>query len=379
MTPPLLRSLIEAASQTDLQPLAVSGDIYITQPLFDLELEKIFKHEWCCVGRTDEVPNPGDYFTTTVGVVPIIIIRRDAGEIGAMLNVCAHRLSQVASGKGHAARFACPYHGWVYDRSGKLIHATHMSDTVDPPTCSLHSVRVECWKGFIYVNVDPDAAPLAPSLEPLDSLIAPYHLERMQTLHKGQEVWQANWKICTENFLESYHIGMVHAKTLAPLVPHETLRMVPDGPGYAFHTLRWSDAAMMDLDPAIAIENHDLTEEQRRTVYVGGVFPNHLFTVAYDQITWIRAQPLAVDQTLVEWGVAGSFNIPHGTKPDPEHPNLYYLKAIPAVNLEDKVVVEGVQRGARAGLVRPSRLHPYEQPLLQFARYLASRLGAQPR
>jgi hypothetical protein len=81
-----------------------------------------------------------------------------------------------------------------------------------------------------------------------------------------------------------------------------------------------------------------------------------------------------VGKTLVEWGVAGNFNIPRGAKPDPDHPNLYYLKAIPAVNAEDKAVVEGIQRGARAGMVTPARLHPYERPLLLFARFLADKL-----
>jgi phenylpropionate dioxygenase-like ring-hydroxylating dioxygenase large terminal subunit len=364
------------AAQPDSTPRGISGDIYTSEPLLQLELERLFKHEWCCVGRVDELPQPGDYLTTEIGIVPIIVIRRDSGEIGAMVNVCSHRLSQVAKGSGNAKRFACPYHGWVYGREGELIQATHMPATFDKSSCALKSAQVECWNGFIYVNVDPHAPPLAPRLEPLGSLIAPYHLERMQTLHKGYDVWDANWKVPTENFLESYHIDMVHSQTLAPLVPHDTLKMIADGPGFAFHTFRWADIYMGPQDPAIAVENLDLDEEARRTVYVGGVFPNHLFTVAYDQITWMRCQPIAVDKTLIEWGVAGAFNIPRGTKPNPDHPNLNYLRAIPAVNAEDKPIVEGVQRGARAGMVKPAQLHPYERPLLMFARYLADRLGA---
>jgi choline monooxygenase len=369
-----LSSIVKTAAQAETAPLAMPGGVYTSEGLLKLELETLFKHEWFCVGRTDELPLAGDYFTTEVGNVPIIVIRRDSGEIGAMLNVCSHRLSQVASGSGNAKRFACPYHGWVYDRNGALVQATHMPANFDTSRCGLKVIKLEVWNGFIYVNADPKAAPLAPRLEPLGSLIEPYHLERMQTLHKGREIWDANWKILAENFLESYHIDMVHAKTLAPLVPHETLKMVPDGPGFAFHTFRWADPAMVDLDPSIGVENKSLTEEQRRTVYVGGVFPNHMFTVAYDQITWMRGQPIAVDKTLVEWGVCGSFNIPRGAKPDPDHPNLYYLKAMPAVNAEDKTVVEGIQRGARADMVTPARLHPYERPLLLFARFLADKL-----
>lgn len=370
-----LAGVSEMASQTESTMRGLAADSYVSRALFERELDTVFRHEWACVGRADEIPEPGDYFTTEVGVVPIIVIRRDDGEIGAMQNICSHRMAQVADGAGNAKRFACPYHGWVYGRRGELIRAIRMPEDFDRGACGLPQVRVECWQGFIYLNIDPQAEPLAPRLEPLGSMIEPFHMARMQTLHRGREIWNANWKILTENFLESYHIDMVHAQTLAPLVPHDTLKMVEDGPGYAFHTFRWSDAAMVALDPAIGVENPDLTEEQRRTVYVGGVFPNHLFTVAYDQFTWMRAQPLDVDRSLVDWGVAGSFKIPRGTKPDADHPNLYYLKAIPVANTEDKRVVEGVQRNARAGTVRPYRLHPDERPLLLFARFLAERLG----
>lgn len=368
-------TILEMAAQNEQAPLGLAGDAYSSKALFDSELASIFRHEWSCVGRADEVSEPGDYFTDEVGDVPIVVIRRDDGSIGAMQNICSHRMAQVvAAGSGNARRFACPYHGWVYDRNGELVQAIRMPADFDRTNCGLPQLQVELWNGFIYVNVDRKAPPLAPRLEPLGSLIKPFHLDRMQTLHHGKEIWNANWKILTENFLESYHLDMVHANTLAPLVPHDTLRMVPDGAGYAFHTFRWADAAMVKLDPSIGVENSDLSEEQRRTVYVGGVFPNHLFTVAYDQFVWIRAQPLDVGRSLVDWGIAGSFRIPRGSKPDANHPNLYYLKAMPVVNAEDKAVVEGVQRNAEVGTVRPGRLHPDERPLLLFARYLASRL-----
>jgi hypothetical protein len=88
----------------------------------------------------------------------------------------------------------------------------------------------------------------------------------------------------------------------------------------------------------------------------------------------MRAQPIGVDKTLVEWGICGASNIPHGSKPDADQPNLYYLHEIPKVNLEDKGIVERVQKGARSGMVTPSRLHANEHGLLTFARFLARRL-----
>jgi phenylpropionate dioxygenase-like ring-hydroxylating dioxygenase large terminal subunit len=359
------------AAQSDGAFDGPSPDIYTSDSLLELEYERIFKHQWACVGRTDELPNPGDYLTTEIGTVPVIVNRRDDGALGAMLNVCAHRLATVASGSGNAKRFACPYHGWVYDSDGTLRNAPRMPESLDKASCGLKQIKVESWNGFIYVNVDPSASPLAESLKPLEPLFHNYHMETMQTLHKGSEIWNTNWKIATENFLESYHLEMTHAASLGPFFPQEKLRMVSEGPNHAFHAFTMDDSNIHPIDPSIARPNPDLTDDDKRTVYVGGVFPNHLFTVAFDQFTWMRAQPIGVDKTLIEWGVAGAFTIPRGTKPDPDHPNLYYLKEIPHLNVEDKGVAEAVYRGARSGMINPSRLHPNEHGLLTFARFLA--------
>ena len=370
-------SITTMASQPDTGFVGISPDVYTSEALLALEYERIFKHQWACVGRVDELPDAGDYLTADVGLVPIIVNRGDDGKLGGMVNVCSHRLATVASGSGTARRFACPYHGWVYDSSGALLNAPHMPEGFDKAACGLKQIQVESWNGFIYVNVDLDAQSITECLAPLEPYFKNYHMERMQILAHASEVWNVNWKIATENFLESYHLEMAHATTLAPLSPQSTLKMVTEGPLHAFHAFTSSAARVRPLDPAIAIPNDDLTDEERRTVYVGGVFPNHLFTVAYDQFTWMRTQPLGVDKTLIDWGVAGSFNIPRGTKPDADHPNLNYIKHIPRVNIEDKNVTERVQKGARSGMVTPSRLQPNEHGLLTFARFLSRCLEGQ--
>jgi phenylpropionate dioxygenase-like ring-hydroxylating dioxygenase large terminal subunit len=364
------------AAQPDASFSGVSPDVYTSQPLLDLEYERIFKRQWACVGRIDELPNPGDYLTADVGVVPIVVTRGEDGALGAMINVCSHRMATVAAGSGNAKRFACSYHGWVYDSGGALLSAPRMPEDFDKSKCSLRQVQVEAWNGFIYVNVDLTAPSIGESLAPLEPLFRNYHMERMQVLARGSEIWNANWKIATENFLESYHLEMTHAATIGPFFPQATLKMVSEGPLHAFHAFTVGEELVHPIDPSIALPNPDLTDADKRTVYVGGVFPNHLFTVAYDQFTWMRAQPIAVDKTLVDWGVAGAFNIPRGTKPDASHPNLYYIHEIPKLNGEDRGVTERVQRGARSGMVNPSLLQPNEHGLLTFARFLSRCLSA---
>ena len=373
--PDLISGIQRTAAQIDADPVGISPNVYLSDELLGLEYEKIFKHQWACVGRSDEFAVPGDYLTTEVGIVPIIVNMRANGELGAMVNVCSHRLSTIVSGSGNAKRFACPYHGWTYDADGALIGAPRMSEAFNKDDCALKPVKVECWNGFVYVNIDLDALSLTESLKPLEPFFRNFHMQNMRSLHKGREIWNANWKVVTENFLESYHLAMTHAGSIGPLFSQDTLRMVSEGPNHAFHAFDVGDELIQPQDPAIALDNPDLTDADKHIVYVGGVFPNHLFTVAYDQFTWMRAQPIGVDQTSIEWGVCGAFNIPRGTKPNADHPNLYYLHEIPKVNAEDKGIVERVQKGARSGMVNPSRLHPNEHGLLTFARFLARSLS----
>jgi phenylpropionate dioxygenase-like ring-hydroxylating dioxygenase large terminal subunit len=364
-------SIVKMAAQDEADAVGHAPAIYLSEALLALEYETIFKHQWACVGRTDEFVDPGDYLTTEIGLVPVIVTMRANGTLGAMVNVCSHRMSTVASGAGNAKRFSCPYHGWTYDGDGTLIGAPRMPADFDTSACALKAVKVERWNGFVYVNIDPDAPPLAESLQPLEALFRNFHMEKMRSLHKGREIWNCNWKIATENFLESYHLEMTHAATIGPLFPQETLRMVSEGPNHSFHAFSVGDELLQPQDPAIALDNPDLTDDDRHIVYVGGVFPNHLFTVAFDQFTWMRAQPMGVDRTLVEWGICGAFDIPRGTAPDASHPNLYYLHEIPLVNAEDRGIVERVQKGARSGMVTPSRLQANESGLVNFARFLA--------
>jgi phenylpropionate dioxygenase-like ring-hydroxylating dioxygenase large terminal subunit len=371
-----IESIATMAAQAEDAIFGVSPDIYQSKDLLDVEYEKIFKHQWQCVGRADELVEPGDYLTTDLGIVPVIVNKRADGTLAGMVNVCRHRLATIASGTGNAKRFACPYHGWTYDADGSLINAPRMQADFDKSNCSLKPIRVEVWNGFIYANPDIDATPLADSLKPLEALFKNFHMEKMRTLIKSSEVWNGNWKIATENFLESYHLEMTHAKSLGPFFSQDTLRMVSEGPLHAFHAFTMGDDLVHPLDPSIAYDNPDLGDEEKHIVYVGGIFPNHLFTVAYDQFTWMRTQPISVDQTLVEWGVAGAFNIPRGTRPDPNHPNLYFMNEIPHLNIEDSGVVARVHKGARSGMVTPSRLSPNEHGLLTFARFLSRCLAS---
>lgn len=376
---PILDMLAQTARQDDDAPAPLGPDIYASPEILELELDTVFRKEWTCVGRVDEFRKPGDYVAITHGRIPIVAIMQSSGEITAMLNICAHRMAPLVNGRGNTPRFVCPYHAWSYDREGRLLAAPRMPKDFDTSQCTLHRAQVETWMGFVFVNPDPDAPSLVETLGALDALFRPYPLARMKTMQHIQFEWNCNWKIAVENFIESYHFEMVHAATLAEFSPQETLRMTAEGDNYAFHEFVWPEGSVERMEGSLLLDNPDITDEQERTVYFGGVFPNHMFTVQYDQIAWMRMQPLAVDRTLIDFGIAGFFDIPEGVEPDPTHPEFHYLRLAGEINEEDRAIVEGIQRNVSSRMGWPSRLHPAEHGILTFARYLDRQLHGRNR
>ena len=122
------------------------GYIYTSPEVYRQAKEKIFMKDWLCVGRVEEVENPGDYITFRVTDEPGIVARDDLGNLNAFSNVCRHRGVEVASGAGNLKEFRCPYHGWTYDLAGKLLGAPYMSEAKGfrPGRLSLETAPKRC-------------------------------------------------------------------------------------------------------------------------------------------------------------------------------------------------------------------------------------------
>ena len=182
-------------------------DWYSDPAVLRLERERIFRRTWQYAGRADQVAEPGAFFTCDLGGVPVVVVRDEDGTLRAFLNVCRHRGSLVCEGEGRRASLQCPYHAWTYGLDGSL-RAAPRSDLVpgfDRDELGLLPAAVDAWGPFVFVNPDPDAAPLAETLGELPSLVASAGLDvdalRFHHRAAGPE-YEANWKVCAENFLE---------------------------------------------------------------------------------------------------------------------------------------------------------------------------------
>ena len=190
-------------------------DWYSDPAVLRLERERIFRRTWQYAGRADQVAEPGAFFTCDLAGVPIVVVRDEDGGLRGFLNVCRHRGSLVCEGEGKRASLQCPYHAWTYGLDGSL-RAAPRSERVpgfEKEALGLVAVPVDAWGPFVFVNPDPEAEPLAETLGELPALVAAsgIDLDSLRFLKRASgEEYAANWKVCSENYLECYHCQVAH-------------------------------------------------------------------------------------------------------------------------------------------------------------------------
>src|SRR6187200_258551 len=189
-------------------------DWYSDPAVLRLERDRIFRRTWQYAGRADQVAEPGAFFTCDLGGVPIVVVRDKEGGLRAFLNTCRHRGSLVCEGEGRRETLQCPYHAWTYGLDGAL-RAAPRSDRepgFDKTELGLVPVSVDSWGPFVFANPDSEAAPLAETLGELPQLVTASGLDlsSLRFLQRTSGEYEANWKICSENFLECYHCQVAH-------------------------------------------------------------------------------------------------------------------------------------------------------------------------
>ena len=345
-----------AIDLSDYQP---SGDLsrartlparWYTEPEFlALEAEKIFYKTWQPVGRVEEVLRAGDFFSCEVLDQPLVIVRNKAGELRAFYNVCPHRAAVVAHGRGNRKSLQCKYHGWTYDLDGQLLRAPEFEgvNDWDAQAVCLQSVQVEAWGPWVFVNLDPSAAPMASAYGVIATEIsaAGFNLSEMRLVERRDYVIDCNWKVYVDNYLEGYHLPIAHPGLFREV----------DYDQYRVDTYRYyskQHAPIREVDPGETRDRRyarsGAAEEDALYYWI---FPNVMLNVYLDNTSINIIIPLGQDKTLTvfEW----YFEAP-GTGEGWE--SMQQIIAFSdEIQQEDIELCEWVQRGLRSNAYETGR------------------------
>jgi Rieske 2Fe-2S family protein len=282
---------------------ALDPRFYTDRSIAEAEQRLIFERTWQLVGHVSKLPRPGSYLAAQAGNQPVLVLRDESGELRAYRNVCRHRASQLLTGSGQCkGAIRCRYHGWTYRFDGTLIGVPEglaFGERLDKAALGLLPVRLEQLCGLLFVNLDPDAVPLADLLGDLPARLARYRLAELQPFTPGGGSQPANWKIVVDNYVEGYHIPIAHPGLMRMLDYKHYDTEVNE------HWV-WFEAPLRKKRSANRIERMyadlvepmpGLSDGDRHVWRYAFIYPNTTIDLYPDQVTTWQFVPDGVDRT----------------------------------------------------------------------------------
>lgn len=337
---------------------------YSDPEIFRKEQDLVFRRSWHYVGHRGMLPAPGSFFPAELAGVPVVVTRDRGGAIHALANVCRHRGAVVCEEAGAREALRCPYHGWTYELDGSLRSAprSDREPDFDPAALPLRSLPVAAWGPFLFAAPSEAVEPFEDVIGTLPGLMADLiDVDSLRFLKRVHADYRANWKVCVENFLECYHCRIAH-------------------PGFS---------RVIDTDP----EDYRLVPAVRFSSQYGPVREG--WTGPFDPIGPIgRGQFHFLYPSTTVNVMPGRSNLSIGpvvpTGPGTTHRFLDYFVGADVdedwiesmlafddqVGLEDRALVESVQRGMESGALPEGRLFVDSEALIAaFDDWLRARLG----
>ena len=338
---------------------ALPNAAYRDPDLVAAEMAGIWHGDWVFVTTEDALSTRGDQLPVVIGRQPVLLVRKQDGELAALSNLCAHRGTLLVERPANARRIQCPYHGWTYTDAGEL-HAVPFapSEAVDKAAHGLPAYRIESWHGLVFVSLDPDVEPLAERFAVVEPHLAARGIDRLhhRADQQSTQEWACNWKLAIINAMESYHLFKVHPSTLEPYAPTRGAYYIA---GSARATVTGGkvkgdeDYLLVSLPPGFV------------GVLSGGSFD------------WLSVHPVGVARCTVRLGSASAPHPPGSLgRLARSISESIGAAAYPVKDflLEDKAICERVQRGVSGDFV-PGPLVPMERVVADFGHYLNWRLN----
>ncbi len=317
----------------NIAPETLPAAQYRDPALYQIERREIFARGWLLLAHESQLPRPGSYVALHVAGFPLLVVRDEQGQIRCFHNVCRHRAGPLTQdGAGDCgAQLTCRYHGWRYKLDGRLAAARDFgpAEGFDPRNFSLFPLNVQTWRGFIFANMEKEPEPFSKTMAPLEEAMRAMDVERFTVPHLSTHDIACNWKTYVENYLEGYHIPVLHPSLSASIDTTYELDLKP--PVMFYRTAPLNGSAVAGLWawawPCLGVN-----------VYADGILMERMW-------------PLSHDRTRLDY----LFLFAEGTSPE------RIRRAVDAsvvTTLEDKEICEDVQRNLDAGIYETGRLSP---------------------
>ncbi|HEY8899020.1 MAG TPA: aromatic ring-hydroxylating dioxygenase subunit alpha [Chthoniobacterales bacterium] len=386
--------------QTAARPLSqattLPPEAYTSEAFYAWEVEHIFKREWQCLAHLSQIPNAGDFLTLDLLGEPLLVVNGKDSVVRALSRTCPHRGMDImppgfgrdghgtaepradAPGAGHTRLLLCPYHAWTFELDGRLkaCPEMHRAEGFTRDAHGLREFRTEIWNGFVFVNLDGQAAPLAPRLAEMNADFGQWAPADMQLVIQREWDCPFNWKVLVENFMESYHHLGAHAKTLQPMMPaRDTWNEQERELSVRCH-LPFKESVLDELHqrehafgfPTIAAL--DAPKKAESGLFL--VFPHFLIFTLPDRIVWYRIVPLGPGRLKL----LTTMLVPKTTAARPDFDTLLEaeMPLFFEFHLEDMEMCTAIQRGMSSLGAQRGRLSHLEMSVWLVQRYLAARI-----
>ncbi len=394
------QGICQAGAEPLSRATTLPAQAYTSEKFFEWEVDHILRAGWQCIAHVSQIPARGDFLNLDLLGEPLIVVHGKDEVIRALSPVCPHRsmdimpqgfgyeghtLAEARNGApdcGHTRLFLCPYHAWTFELDGRVKASPemHQAEGFCRDDFFLKSFRTEVWQGFVFVNLNGGAPPLAEGLGEMRADLEPFRLEGMKLVIAREWDCPFNWKVLVENFMESYHHLGIHHKTLQPMMPARDTWTEQERRFYIRAHLPYKDSVReayrtfeksADFSSALAPIPR-LSDGQKAEWGLFLAPPTFLLATAPDRVIWYRLQPLGPERlrllttTLVAPNALASSNF--------VQLRAQAAEQLTAFHLEDMQVCTAVQRGLYARGWQRGRLSHLEMPLWLFHRFLAARI-----
>ena len=350
---------------------------YSSKSFFDLEVEKIFRADWICIGHVSQLSNVGDYFTLDLFGDPIVAVR-GPDRIRVMSRVCLHRWAPVVNGAGNTRVFVCPFHNWGYGLDGVLLDMPFMqkAEGINASECRLPELRTEIIEelGLIFVTQSATVGAIRPRVAEIIERLAPYRIDEGVVVNTGHQDVDFNWKIYIETGQECYHHFAVHKETLEDTRPSRLSWCEEGRPSWTVCHSALKPQLPQELNTMGLPNFPGLSEEAKRSISYFHIFPLTRLFARPDRIVLRTVYPLGptrtigIDMSIVSREVAAQEELVSQRFSE-------MSERMKKQTREDLGIDEQQQRGAASSFAKVGRFSHLEASLWHMGEYIRARLA----